>query len=124
MQEKNYQNAKFSARLKEAIQASGLTQRELASKTGISEVSISRYVKGSQRPTRAALFMLASHLNITTSYLLGDDADEQSVADAIQDDNSLPETHDNWKQRALAAEQKLQHLETIIHELFTFAKIK
>lgn len=124
MQEKIYHDAKFSARLKEAIQASGLTQRELAAKVGVSEVTVSRYVSGTQVPSRGVLFMLATHLNIAPSYLLGDDADEQSIAAAIQDDNSLPETHDNWKQRALAAEQKLQHLETIIHELFTFAKIK
>ncbi len=124
MQDKIYRNAKFSARLKEAIHASSLTQRELAAKTGVSEITISRYVSGKQLPSRGVLFMLATHLNITPSYLLGEDADDKSIAAAVQDDNSLPASHDNWKNRALAAEQKLQHIENIIHELFTFAKIK
>lgn len=38
-------------------------------------------------------------------------------------DDLLPEDHINWKRRALAAEERLQRIETILHELFAFARI-
>lgn len=123
-QEKNELKANFSSRIKEAIAASGLKQKELAKRIGISEITLSRYVSGTQEPSRGYLFLLASHLNVAPSWLAGDDNEElaKEVKDKL-DDNQLPEDNTNWKRRALAAEERLQRIETILRELFAFARI-
>lgn len=48
-----------------------LNQKELAKLTGISEVSIGRYINGKREPSASLLFEIASALDTTTDYLLG-----------------------------------------------------
>ena len=123
-QEKNHLNDDFSSRLKQAIINSGLKQKELAKRIGVSEITISRYCKGTQSPIRGNIFLLASALNVTPSWLeYGDKEQNLSDIEPSPADNLLPEEHINWKRRALAAEERLQRIETILREIFAFARI-
>lgn len=54
-----------------ALENKNLTQKELSEKTGISEVSISRYLNGKHRPTSEILILLADELDCTIDFLLG-----------------------------------------------------
>lgn len=124
MQEKNSQNDSFSYRLKIAIKSSGLKQKEIAKRMGVSEITISRYCAGTQAPSTANLQMLSSILNVPLSSLV----DNTPIAPILTSPLVLaPKTIESdqidWKSRALAAEERLQRIETILHELFAFARI-
>lgn len=60
----------FRIHLREALKASGMTQKALAEKTGITEVSISRYLNGQRIPRGPQIVVLAKALNVTCDYLL------------------------------------------------------
>lgn len=49
----------------------GITQRELAERIGITEVSMSRYIRGDRTPKGPVVANMATALNTTTDYLLG-----------------------------------------------------
>ena len=61
----------FSTRLDKAIKISGLSQKELARKAKITEVSISRYVNGSREPNVETLRNICKALDVTADWLLG-----------------------------------------------------
>lgn len=48
----------FAKELRAAIEDSGLTQREVAEKAGLTEVSISRYLSGARMPTVYSLMRI------------------------------------------------------------------
>ena len=58
-------------RLADLLKRNGLTQRELAKRTGISESTISRYVNENRVPTNSAIINLSNVLHTTSDYLLG-----------------------------------------------------
>lgn len=65
-------------RISKELHDKGMTQRELAEKVGISEVSISRYVSEGRQPRATALGQIAKVLGVTTDYLIGiDEANEE-----------------------------------------------
>ena len=65
-------------RLKEEIDRNNLTQRKLADKVGVTEVSMSRYVHGGRIPRGNILVDIAKALRITPEYLTGMSDDEPS----------------------------------------------
>lgn len=119
MQEKNTQDVNFPTRLKEAIKSSGLKQKDLAKRIGVSEITLSRYCAGTQTPTNGNLRLLAAEIGVSVAYLLGESDIVPIKPDLTQDDNG----EINWKRRALEAEERLMRLETILRELFAFARI-
>mgnify|MGYP002740603845 CR=1 FL=1 len=48
-----------------------MTNRELAYRTGVTEVTIGRYIKGTREPNATNLANIADVLGVTTDYLLG-----------------------------------------------------
>jgi len=58
------------------LQINGLTQRELADKVGVTEVSMSRYIKGDRIPKGPTIRNIAKALHVSTDYLLGHDDTE------------------------------------------------
>ena len=48
-----------------------LTQRELAATVGVTEISMSRYIRGSRTPNAVVVANIAKALGVTTDYLLG-----------------------------------------------------
>lgn len=58
-------------RIKAAMELNGWTQRELANKLGVTQVTISRYITGLREPKIPTIMKLSKALGVTISYLIG-----------------------------------------------------
>lgn len=56
------------------LKKNNMTQRELANKVGITEVSLSRYISGKRIPKGPVIANIANVLHTTANYLLGSEA--------------------------------------------------
>ena len=74
----------FKERFAALIQTRGLTQKELAQKTNLTEGAISHYLKGDREPKGAILLNIANALETSTDYLSGK-TDEVKPAGADDD---------------------------------------
>ena len=63
-------------RIAESLQKRGMTQKELASRIGVTEAVISRYVSGDRDPKPEVLGNIATALKTTSDYLLGIENEE------------------------------------------------
>ena len=73
-------NANFKNRVETLLKEKGMTQRELAAKLGVSEVTVSRWMTdgaNGRNPTVQTLQKIAEILQTTPDYLLGKDSDAQ-----------------------------------------------
>ena len=61
---------KFEERLKSIMQKQGLTQKELAIRSGITEASMSKYLSGERTPRIDVIINLSRALEVTTDELL------------------------------------------------------
>lgn len=115
----------FSFRLGQAIVAKGLKQKSLAEYVGVTEITLSRYKKGTQVPNEATLLLLADALGVSVEWLRGEEEERTSVglAEAATLKEISQEEARAWKKRALMSEERLKRLEVILKELFAFAKI-
>ena len=99
MQDKNSPLWKFSARFSLAIKQSNLTQMQIAKALNVSEQTICRYKKGGRAADLRGVCRLAKFFGVSTDWLLGAElAGNESI----------------WQQRALAAEDKLAKMSTLI----------
>lgn len=62
---------KFAKRLERRMVQLGLTQNRLSKLSGISQASISRYLKGKQVPSGVMVCKLCKTLSMTQSELIG-----------------------------------------------------
>lgn len=63
--------AEFARRVESTMRTQGIdTQRELSKRSGISEVSISRYMNGTIVPKITSIIRLSDVLMVTPSYLI------------------------------------------------------
>jgi transcriptional regulator with XRE-family HTH domain len=78
----------FSARLREALERSGLTQAQLGSAAGCSQEDISRYLQG-RIPGGARLILIAKALGTTAEDLLREEAKDpvETIREAFQQRN-------------------------------------
>lgn len=76
--------AEFADRLKESIQDRGITQRMLATLTGTTEVSVSRWANGSRLPNTDALYKMCKVLDVSADYLLGLSNEKVNNMDAVK----------------------------------------
>ena len=58
-------------RIAESLQKRGITQRELATRIGVTEAVMSRYISGEREPKPDTLSNIATALSTTSDYLLG-----------------------------------------------------
>ena len=89
----------FSERFRELTEGAGRTQRELAEEMRISEASFINY-RRDRTPKADELLRIAQFFGVTMEWLLTGEDDRQ------------PRTPDGWKQRALAAEAKVEMLKS------------
>jgi len=67
----------LGGRITELLKQLNMTQRELADKVGVTEVSMSRYINGDRIPKGTVIANLATALHTTSDYLLnGETSDE------------------------------------------------
>lgn len=70
--------ATFARRLREGLDVRGMTQAEMAKRSGISKSSISRYIKGDWEGKQSAVYELAKALGVTEAWLMGYDVPMES----------------------------------------------
>lgn len=78
-------NATFGTRISDLLDQQGLSQRELADKVGVTEVSMSRYIKGERTPKGPIIANIAKVLHTTSDFLLGLETGEIDIDDAAGD---------------------------------------
>ena len=66
-----YYMEKFAERLKELRTEKGLTQRQLAQATGLSQTAITQWENKLREPGAGVIIILARYFEISTDYLLG-----------------------------------------------------
>lgn len=72
-------------RIQSLLEARGMTRKELAEASGLTEAAISRYVNGTRNPKSISISAIAKALNVTSDELLGNTNDSvNEVDDAIR----------------------------------------
>lgn len=88
-------NTVLGKRISDLLDQQGLSQRELADRVGVTEVSMSRYIKGERTPKGPTIANIAKVLHTTSDYLLGHEVEDAD-----------PETEYYRTQRAIARNAK------------------
>ena len=57
-------------RIRKLVEKKGISQKELAAKTGCTEAAISHYIKGDRTPRASVLTKIAISLDTTSDYLM------------------------------------------------------
>ena len=99
--------ATFASRLQAALQINNVTAAELSRKTGISEGSLSQYLKGTFTPKADKVYLISKELNVSPNWLLAyDDPEPKLLAEEVRIVfNSLNSEHQ---------EQALQYLHFLL----------
>lgn len=66
----------LGSRITNALQKQGMTQKELATRIGVTEAVISRYISGDRDPKPDILANIATALHTTSDFLLGIEREE------------------------------------------------
>lgn len=66
-----YKELKINERIAEARKAKGVSQKELATKTGLSSSAISAYEQGTRNPTKENYQVMAKILDVPLLWLMG-----------------------------------------------------
>ena len=75
----------MASRITELLTQQEMTQKELSLKTGITESSISHYVKGNRVPRGTNLTKIADALGTTVDYLLRKESDSIGYGNEIDE---------------------------------------
>lgn len=94
----------LGGRISELLQQNGLTQRELAELVGVTEVSMSRYIKGDRTPKAPVIANIAKALHTTSDYLLGqeEEAMEDSELEYYRTQRAIARNAKIWTQKQKA----------------------
>jgi len=92
---KNGRIESFAKRLRDGLEIRGMKPIDLSKKTGISESSISQWLKGTHEAKQTGVYKAAIALEVHVAWLMGYDVTMDGVAvGARSDDLTLPEyTH-------------------------------
>lgn len=97
----------FARKLRNLLKEKGISQRELARRTGITAATICRYCNGSKTPGSKAIIKIAEALDVGTDYLLGTDTKISSYSDAM---TAVRTNAMKWTK-----EQKMRLIEALIY---------
>lgn len=78
-----------SERIREAMEARGIKQIELANDTGMSHSTISRYLSGKMEPKQPAITRLAQALDVTEMWLWGYDVPQERPPEQKKNDDRV-----------------------------------
>ena len=67
----------WQVKVKQLMAAKGMNQKQLSQLSGITEASVSRYLKGERTARLDIIVNFAKALNVTTEYLLNDDEETE-----------------------------------------------
>lgn len=88
-------NAYFKRNAESRLRAMGMTQKTLAERMGVSEVTVSRWLSGSSGLTVGTLERIAAALETTSSALLSDGAKSEFIIERTDDDD---EEEKDWEE--------------------------
>lgn len=110
--------ATFGQRLREGLDRQGITQTELAKRSGISKSSISRYVKGDWEGKQEAVYALAQALGVNEAWLMGYDVPPERTAMREDLYCTVAQVVENYRERAgFSVEQAAELLKISPDEL-------
>ena len=89
-------------RISELLKKYGLSQRELAEIVGVTDVSMSRYIRGDRMPRGPILANIAAALHTTPEYLLNQESEEDPELVYYRTQRIIARNAKNWtaKQKA------------------------
>ena len=90
-------------KISELLKCQGIRQRQLAEAVGITEVSMSRYIKGVRTPKGPLVAKIADALHTTTDYLLGNETDMDAAAAFAKVQNIILHHGKDWPMQQKSA---------------------
>lgn len=75
---------RLNRRIKALMEERGMNQKELASRSGLTEASVSKYLSGARKPQLEAIIALAKALDTDADYLLGIQKESSSTYKDIE----------------------------------------
>lgn len=89
-------------RITSLLKQHNLTQRELAEKVGVTEVSMSRYINGERVPRGPIIANIATILHTTSDYLLGQEAEKDSELEYYRTQRTIARNAKHWSKKQKA----------------------
>lgn len=69
----------LGTRIQRVLDERGISRKEFAAMTGLTEAAVSRYITGQREPRAITLAVIANALGVTTDELLGIERDEDEI---------------------------------------------
>lgn len=91
----------FQIRLEQAMNEYGISQAELSRRSGVAESTISSYRTGAYAPRNKKLYLIATALNVSPSWLMGYDLESNEDALDLALQSVWSEMSDEQKKQAL-----------------------
>lgn len=85
--------ATTSERLKQLLDEKGISQAELAKRTGINKGALSSYISGRYKPKQNNTFLLAKALDVNEAWLMGADVSRERIGASPSNIPSYPNVH-------------------------------
>ena len=89
-------------RISDLLQKYSLSQRELAEKVGVTEVSMSRYISGDRVPKGPIVVNIANALHTTVEDLMGLETESDSELEYYRTQRAIARNAKNWTQKQKA----------------------
>lgn len=89
-------------RISDLLQKHGLSQRELAEKVGVTEVSMSRYISGDRVPKGLIVVNIANALHTTVEDLMGLETETDFELEYYRTQRAITRNAKNWTQKQKA----------------------
>ena len=89
-------------RISDLLQKYSLSQRELAEKVGVTEVSMSRYISGDRVPKGPIVVNIANALHTTVEDLMGLETKSDSELEYYRTQRAIARNAKNWTQKQKA----------------------
>ena len=96
-------NDSLGTRISDLLEQQGISQRELAEKVGVTEVSMSRYISGARIPKGPIVSNIAKVLHTTADYLLGHEVEsEDPEISYYRTQRAIARNAKNWSKKQKA----------------------
>ena len=88
----------LGGRISQLLEAHKITQRELATRAGITPVSLCRYINNERVPKTPILANIAMALNTTSEYLVGGSSSNDATEDYICVKQAIARSSKSWSE--------------------------
>ncbi len=92
----------LGGRISELLKKTGMTQKRLAEAAGVTESTMSRYIRGDRVPKGTIIANIALALHTTTDYLLCQEAEDDSELVYYATQRAIARNVKNWSRKQKA----------------------